>query len=115
MSKITWSNLWNQFHLAPGTRIIRLKLSLWQVWLMTASGLGGTLAGWKGALVGFGVAWISHELFFRWYAESFVGVQEPDVRPYETVAQMGDHPVYISTIERYWGPFGSDPGNKLVG
>ena len=112
---ITWRNLVNQFYLAPGTRRIRVLLSVWQVWLMTASGVGGWLLGVWGLLGGFAVAWVSHELLFRWYAEQVVGVQEPDQRPYETVAQMGRHPVYVSTIERYWGPFGSDPGNRQVG
>lgn len=82
---------------------------------MVASGVGGSLFGWYGALGGFIAAWGSHELFFRWYAENIIGVQEPDRTPYETVAQMGNHPVYVSTIERYWGPFGSDPKNSQVG
>ena len=112
---IRWRNLINQFWLAPGTRRIRILLSVWQVWLMVASGLGAMLAGWWGLVIGFVVAWSSHELFFAWYAEAVVGVQEPDQYPYETVAQMGNHPVYVSTIERYWGPFGSDPYNKNVG
>ena len=82
---------------------------------MVASGLGALAFGWWGLAGGFAVAWLSHELFFRWYAETVVGVQEPDRFPYETVAQMGSHPVYVSTIERYWGPFGSDPRNEKVG
>ena len=112
---IRWGNLINQFWLAPGTRRVRILLSLWQVWLMVASGLGAMCAGWWGLLVGFVVAWTSHELFFMWYAESVVGVREPDRYPYETVMQMGSHPVYVPTIERYWGPFGSDPHNEQTG
>lgn len=112
---IRWGNLINQFWLVPGTRRIRILLSAWQVWLMVASGLGAMYAGWWGLVVGFVVAWSSHELFFMWYAERVVGVREPDQWPYETVAQMGTHPVYVPTIERYWGPFGSDPHNKKVG
>ena len=112
---IRWRNLINQFWLAPGTRRIRILLSVWQVWLMVASGLGAILAGWVGLAVGFVVAWTSHELFFMWYAEVVVGVQEPDQRPYETVMQMASHPVYIPTIERYYGPFGSDPNSEKVG
>ncbi len=32
-----------------------------------------------------------------------------------SVMVMGGHPHYVPTIERYWGPFGSDPKNEQVG
>ena len=112
---IRWSNLINQFWLVPGTRRARLLLSAWQIWLMLASGLGAMLAGWWGLAVGFVVAWSSHELFFMWYAEQVVGLREPDHYPNDGRDTSQVTPVYISTIERYWGPFGSDSHNKKVG
>ena len=109
---IRWSNLWNQFRLAPGTRRARILLSLWQVWLMLASGGGALLAGVLGLGMGFFVAWVSHELLFMWYAEKVAGVPEMDRFPY---AKPYTHPSYVPTIERWTGPFGSDPRNEKVG
>ena len=82
---------------------------------MVASGLGAMLAGWWGLVVGFVVAWSSHELFFMWYAEEVVGLTEADQHPYETVQQMFTHMHYNPTIERYIGPFGSDPKSERSG
>ena len=109
---IRWSNLINQFRMAPGTRRYRVLLSLWQVWLMVASGVGGILAGWMGVAVGFVVAWTSHELLFMWYAECVVGLPEMDQFPYD---KPYTHPSYVPTIERYTGPFWSDPKNEKSG
>jgi hypothetical protein len=115
MGKITWRNLWRQFMFAPGTAVIRLKLVMWQIFLMTASSTGalaGSLFGFipalMGAIIGFVGAWLVHELGFKWYAESYVGIQEVDMFP----NQLGEKPVYVATIERYWGPFASDKVTK---
>lgn len=109
---IVWNNLWHQFWLAPGTRRYRILLSLWQVWLMVASGIGGALFGWLGVLGGFVVAWLSHELFFIGYAEHVVGLKQFDYYPYQ---KPGTNPSYVATIERWTGPFASDPNNTQVG
>jgi hypothetical protein len=109
---IKWTNLWHQFQLAPGTAKPRILLSLWQIWLMTAAGVGGVYFGWVGVAGGFAVAWISHELFFIAYAEKVVGLPELDQFPYSAPYS---HPSYVPTIERWTGPFGSDPNNTQSG
>ena len=115
---IRWSNLVNQFWLAPGTRRYRILLSLWQIWLMQAAGLallGFVGFSWSRLGVmegGFVVAWVSHELFFMWYAERVVGLKEMD---YYAYAKPYTFPSYVPTIERWTGPFGSDPENRQSG
>lgn len=109
---IRWRNLINQFWLAPGTRRYRILLSLWQIWLMVAAGIGGALWGWWGVGGGFAVAWVSHELFFIAYAERVVGLPEMDRFPFD---RPYSHPSYVPTIERWTGPFGSDPNNTQSG
>lgn len=115
---IRWRNLINQFWLAPGTRRPRILLALWQIWLMVAAGIallvyvGFT---WERLAVGaggFAAAWISHELFFIAYAERVVGLPEMDQYPYD---KPYTHPSYVPTIERWTGPFGSDPRNEQSG
>ena len=118
---IRWRNLINQFWLAPGTRRARILLSLWQIGLMLGAGLallvydGFTWNRVAVLLGGFAVAWTSHELFFIAYAERVVGLTEADQHPYETVQDMFSHMHYTPTIERYLGPFGSDPKNERSG
>lgn len=107
---IRWSNLINQFRLAPGTARYRIPLSLWQVGLMTASGVGGCLWSWWGALGGFVVAWLAHELFFMAFAERVVGLQELDYVYWRPSGYP--KPCYVPTIERYYGPFISDAEAK---
>ena len=113
-----WGNLVNQFKLAPGTAKYRVPLALWQVWLMLASGLAvlcvSGFTWWRVAalLAGFAAAWVSHELWFAWFAEDVVGLVEPDQYPYDKPYTKN---CYTPSIERWHGPQGSDPGNKLVG
>jgi hypothetical protein len=109
---IRWRNLWEQFHLAPGTARPRILLALWQIWLMTAAGVGGVYFGWVGVAGGFAVAWLSHELLFIAYAERVVGLQEMDMFPFD---RPYSKPSFVPTIERWTGPFGSDPDNSQSG
>lgn len=111
LRKITWSNLWHQFMFYPGTMVLRLKLVMWQVWLMTASSTGAWIGGFSdqiggfvGGVIGFSIAWLSHELGFRWYCEGFVHIDEVDMHP----VNLGKVPTVVHTIERYVGPMGSD-------
>lgn len=109
---LTWRNLYRQFLLAPGTGRPRIILSIWQAGLMLASGVGGALFGWYGVLAGFVGAWATHEVAFIWYAEKVAGLREMDRYAY---APPYTHPSYVPTIERWTGPFASDPKQEKVG
>lgn len=106
---IIWRNLWKQFEFYPGTAKTRIKLTMWQLWLMAGSGLGANL--WPAhsilaSILGLVVAYESHELFFEWWAKKICGLQELDFAYWRE--QGWPQMTFVSTIERYWGPFNAD-------
>lgn len=109
---IKWSNLWNQFRLAPGTARYRIPLSLWQVGLMLASGaallvyVGFSWARLGVMLGGFAGAWLAHELLFIAFAERVVGLRQLDFEYWRPEGYL--RPCYIPQIERFFGAMISD-------
>lgn len=98
MTEIAWDNLWKAFVLLPGTTRPRLLLVAWEALLGLLCWTGGAVWGAWG-LLALPAAFVVHELLFRWWVTTVVGI--PDADDGDVVGR--DHRA-ILTLERWIGP-----------
>ena len=101
---IQWDNLWKPF---VNIRRERVLLTLWEFMLWGIVWAGGVLGYYYGAvewavvggIVGGGIAFLYHELFFMPFCEQVIGLTECDEG-----YVFGVNPSYTAPLERWGGP-----------
>lgn len=95
---MAWDNLWKAFRFIPGTARSRILLALWELILGLIVGVATLVQAVLGLLLGLSIAFVVHELLFKFWVNTVVGIEDADEGDV-----VGRDPKAILTLERWIG------------